>query len=451
MAVLLMPSPWLARALALLALARHCSAAAVVGDDRHLRYMAVYGWETQLTAGMVGWINLAKGPVTNASDPAPTLEQQIEATLVAHRELAAPVLWSLPPGIISPGAVSLPLGWEDKLADLHTALSPLVKKGVVAGFFTGDEQCANGTCIENQLGPVAERLHALFDADGPVLVYANEALKVCDPKRGNTSWVLPASIDLFSVDVYSSGGLAEVAAVQAAVETCVLPRLRPHQSAMLVPGVFGNSGLPLGQGGCHGLNKYGHPAYAQNETAAVLQGLFEWAQTEPRIAGFCPWHYNDRCGLATPPVACHDAKPPCDMDRGAVSMPIVRAKLEEIGRAIVTGSWKRPWKQPQNRERAELTAVPVAAAAQPPHYPVLLPKWATSYAMADSTIAMASNSKTFFNATLAAKFGIIAFDHNNAYDLWYKHIKAGHMPKGTTSEEYLVQQCALVKQVNNRE
>ena len=53
-------------------------------------------------------------------------------------------------------------------------------------------------------------------------------------------------------------------------------------------------------------------------------------------------------------------------------------------------------------------------------------------------------------ATLAAKFGIIAFDHNNAYALWYKHIKAGRMPKGTTSEEYLVQQCALVKQVDNR-
>eukprot|EP01052_Picozoa_sp_SAG31_P040695 SAG31_NODE_5959_length_2241_cov_1.092904_1_plen_445_part_00 len=444
-----MPSPWLALlALALLALRLRCSAVTAVGDDSHLRYMAVYGWETQLTAGMVGWINLAKGPVTvaNLSNPTPTLEQLINATLTAHRELAAPVLWSLPSGVISPGAVSLPLGWEDKLAELDLALSPLVKKGVVAGFFTGDEQCANGTCIENQLGPVAERLHALFDPDGPVVVYANEALKVCDPKRGNTSWLLPASIDLFSVDVYSSGGLAEVGAVKAAVETCVLPRLRPNQSAMLVPGIFGNSGLPLGQGGCRGLNKYGQPAYAQNETAAVLQGLFEWAQTQPRIAGFCPWHYNDRCGLATPPRNCHDAKPPCDMDRGAVSMPIVRAKLEQIGRAIVTGSWKRS----QKRERAEV-AVSVAVAAQPPQYPVLLPKWTVSYAMADSTIAMASNSKTFFNATLAAKFGIIAFDHNNAYALWYKHIKAGHMPKGTTSEEYLVQQCALVKRVNNRE
>ena len=56
----------------------------------------------------------------------------------------------------------------------------------------------------------------------------------------------------------------------------------------------------------------------------------------------------------------------------------------------------------------------------------------------------------FFNASLAARFGIISFDHNNAYKLWYRHIHSGHMPTGTTSEEYLVQQCAQVKQVNNR-
>jgi hypothetical protein len=292
---------------------------------------------------MKGWINLAKGPVDmrNASNPKPSVGQQIEATLHAHHELGVPVLWGLPAGIITPGSTSLPRGWNEKLEELHSTLSPLVQTGVIGGFFTGDEQCANGTCIELQLGPVAKRLHELFDPDGAVLVYANEALKVCDPRRGNTSWVLPESIDLFSIDVYSSGGLAEVAAVKAAVQTCIMPRLRPHQSVMLVPGIFGNSGFPLGQGRCPGLNKYGHPAYAQNETAAVLQGLFEWAQTDSRIAGFCPWHYNDRCGVATPPVHCHDAKPPCDMDRGAVSMPLVKAKLEEIGRAIISGSWQK--------------------------------------------------------------------------------------------------------------
>lgn len=46
-------------------------------------------------------------------------------------------------------------------------------------------------------------------------------------------------------------------------------------------------------------------------------------------------------------------------------------------------------------------------------YPVLLPAWPSSYAMNKSTIAMASNSAGFFNATLAAQFGIVAFDHNN--------------------------------------
>jgi hypothetical protein len=57
------------------------------------------------------------------------------------------------------------------------------------------------------------------------------------------------------------------------------------------------------------------------------------------------------------------------------------------------------------------------ASRLPPTYPTLLPRWPPSYAMADSTIAMAGNPAGFFNATLAARFGIVAFDHNNAYKL----------------------------------
>eukprot|EP01050_Picozoa_sp_SAG11_P011940 SAG11_NODE_1298_length_5265_cov_3.096787_2_plen_292_part_00 len=85
-----------------------------------------------------------------------------------------------------------------------------------------------------------------------------------------------------------------------------------------------------------------------------------------------------------------------------------------------------------------------------PTYPALLPNWPPVYAMVDSTIAMAANPKGFFNASLAASFGVVAFDHNNAYALWYKHIRHGKAPTGSTSEEYLVQQCAAVKQKRNR-
>ena len=91
-----------------------------------------------------------------------------------------------------------------------------------------------------------------------------------------------------------------------------------------------------------------------------------------------------------------------------------------------------------------------AAGKLPPSYQTLLPSWPPSYAMADSTIAMAANPKGFFNASLAARYGVVAFDHNNAYALWYRHIHHGKPPTGSTSEEYLVQQCAAVKQVRNR-
>ena len=69
-----------------------------------------------------------------------------------------------------------------------------VASGVVAGFFLGDEQCGNGTCVVDQLGVVAQRLHQLFDAPPaqpngsppapPIIVYANEALGVCNDLSG---------------------------------------------------------------------------------------------------------------------------------------------------------------------------------------------------------------------------------------------------------------------------
>ena len=111
---------------------------------------------------------------------------------------------------------------------------------------------------------------------------------------------------------------------------------------MLVPLIAGMSGPPLdGQGKCTGRNRAGGPAYLQNETVGALGALFDWAKSETRVAGFCPWHYNNRCGTALPPTKCHDAKPPCDMDLGAVSLPLVKAKLEEIGRYIADNNQRR--------------------------------------------------------------------------------------------------------------
>ena len=58
-----------------------------------------------------------------------------------------------------------------------------------------------------------------------------------------------------------------------------------------------------------------------------LDGYFEWAKSDKRIAGFNPWHFNNRSNP--------QAGGACDMELGAVAMPSVYAKLQEIGKFIL--------------------------------------------------------------------------------------------------------------------
>ena len=67
---------------------------------------------------------------------------------------------------------------------------------------------------------------------------------------------------------------------------------------------------------------------------AKLDGFFEWAKAEERIAGFNPWHLERRSQPQN--VASFD------MELGAVEMPTVLAKLKEIGGYIVAQKKKAP-------------------------------------------------------------------------------------------------------------
>jgi len=88
---------------------------------------------------------------------------------------------------------------------------------------------------------------------------------------------------------------------------------------MLVPGIFACSNLtyfPLDEQAANLVDK--------------LDGYFEWAKTDTRIAGFNPWHFNNR--------SSPQHGEPCDMELGAVAMPSVLAKVQEIGRYILNVS-----------------------------------------------------------------------------------------------------------------
>ena len=98
--------------------------------------------------------------------------------------------------------------------------------------------------------------------------------------------------DLFSVDTYqwdyrlSTSGAAEAAAVKEAYGT-LLPLMSPKTQAMIVAGTFGCSSQSI-IGQAHPVLANGSDSQTQN-VLAKLDGLWEYAKSEPRIAGFMPW------------------------------------------------------------------------------------------------------------------------------------------------------------------
>ena len=101
---------------------------------------------------------------------------------------------------------------------------------------------------------------------------------------------------------------AEVDIVRGYLNQAIFGMMWPHQKALLVPGVFQCANVM---------------SFNQSEDKAVqkLDAYLQYAKTEPRVAGFAPWHWGDRHSP--------QAKTGCNMEKGAGSMPRVVAKLRQ--------------------------------------------------------------------------------------------------------------------------
>ena len=80
-----------------------------------------------------------------------------------------------------------------------------------------------------------------------------------------------------------------------------------------------------------------------------------------------------------------------------------------------------------------LALLPIAAG--------FVPKWKPTYNMSMSTVFMPCNTSGMFDATIAAKWGIVDFDWSNGKQLWANQ-------KPMDCQERLITQAAMVKAVN---
>jgi hypothetical protein len=309
----------------------------------HLKYMSYYGFNPPL---MHGWVNMG-------------LEAGLDVKLKAFQTFGIPSFYGGLPAEPAAGAifkrgVGLADGWEASLEALVAKdVTPnLGKDKALRGVFLGDEICCmNATCWETALEPVTKKLRTLLGPDA--LIYTNECANH-DIKE------VPKEFDLISVDVYAgekrkrpgvflrhlyikvillprqardkhrestqtrgrflagfkpgTKGMDEVTAAKKMYDI-IFPKLHDHQKVMLVPGTFA----------CSNLTYFPLDGQAKN-LVEKLDGYFDWAKSDERIAGFNPWHFNNRSNP--------QSGPPCDMELGAVAMPSVYKKLQVTKRSF---------------------------------------------------------------------------------------------------------------------
>lgn len=266
---------------------------------QHLRFMTFYDADPKTQKG---WMNIGG------------IEDSLDFKIQQFEEYGIPSFYGGISGIFDRRHGSLVRDWESKLEDVATneILPNLGPHKALRGVFFGDEICChNATCWDVTLAPVATKLRTLL---GPsAVLYTNEcAINYIDK--------VPADLDLISMDVYDgyspgSNGTDEVNRAMKLYSDVIFPKLHEHQQVMLVPGVFG----------CTNTDYMPFETMSKN-LVDKLEGYWSWAQRDQRIAGFCPWHYNNRSRMHPDP---------CDMGPGAIAYPDVLTKLQEIGEAII--------------------------------------------------------------------------------------------------------------------
>ena len=213
----------------------------------------------------------------------------------------------------------LPVDWRARLASASYTIGQ--RAGVVAGVQLGDELICRGVPPSN-LSSVAAELRRLLPPD--IWLFTNECKGVHYCRTpGAKSWISP-HLDVVGVDVYvtsagtnASAAAGEAAAAKAYYEEWIFPQLHDGQNVAVVPGLFAKAGE-------------NHVAQDAALTAKLL-GYEAWIETEPRIVGMVPWHWD----------SFDSTFPEAAYRRGGSEFPRLRDEVARLRRALALHTPRR--------------------------------------------------------------------------------------------------------------
>ena len=217
--------------------------------------------------------------------------------------------------------------WEAIVDGFAQQAKPCIANGTAVGVFIADEICCSYGISYQNLSSVASRLKARLPS---AWITTNECwnINTWPALTSDGEGGIPPGLDAISADVYdmntpperppNSNGTANAYKNIKFFENEVFPRLRPNQMALLAPGVFASSPAH-----CRASNISCPLATQAEQVVARLDVLFNWSKQQHKIAGWIPWHFENR---STPQWGGA-----YNLELGAIAMPSVVSKLREVG------------------------------------------------------------------------------------------------------------------------
>ena len=258
--------------------------------------------------------------------------------------------------------------WRQRWQHVHTWLQPWIKNGTFVGVNFGDELIGSGlhladlTAAVNFVRSSWPEAVLYYNEDFSVMVSGFTGLdeKIPTPPGGG-EWKMPDELDLFSVDQYcgfnhctpegtpphpcelngpGSGPAynfsydpACATHLRGYYERLIYPRLGPRTKVLAVPGAFAPA-----KGAHSPYCPYSEGPACLNPLNASLDvydtfwakhahELWNWAQDDPRLVGFAPWHFDDEPGAY-----------PTQLVTGFRNMPQTLNTWATIGEQIVANA-----------------------------------------------------------------------------------------------------------------
>eukprot|EP01052_Picozoa_sp_SAG31_P014191 SAG31_NODE_873_length_11325_cov_34.061197_4_plen_330_part_00 len=310
----------------------------VATTESALRYLSIYDYDPDAQSG---WLTLGK--TDNLTLLADGWKRHRIPALIELSKNDRDSLWCGNGSALEPCGGRGSAVFSARLQAFGKMIRPHLSSGACAGAFLGDELMAADGASWEDLSFVADSLRSVM---GPnALLYENDAFHkgLIEMPR------VPVSLNFFSADgCYGwSCPFDGPTGLRTAYEQHILPKLAPNQSAFVVPGTYEcDSSTMEAPGHARWRCIPGNTSY-DKYVASKIDEFTAWAASEPRIAGMCPWHYNNRCnrngidyqcGCTTKQAACKEvgtAGTPTFWQAGAMTMPRSLERLKTIGRGIL--------------------------------------------------------------------------------------------------------------------